>query len=107
MNKVQLVGRLVRDPDFYVSEKGAARSVFTLVTKGYWSKKEQKTIDDFVPVTMWGKQAERFAEHAKKGWLVSIVGRVSSSRYEKDGKMIYTLDVIAEEFEFLSKPKGQ
>jgi single-strand DNA-binding protein len=107
MNKVVLVGRLVRDPDMRFTGTGKARAFMTVATKGYYSKEKGGTVDDFIPVTVWGKQAETLAQHAKKGYLLELEGRLKSGSYQdSDGKTVYKLEFVAEGFEFLSRPKG-
>jgi single-strand DNA-binding protein len=106
MNKVLLVGRLVRDPEMRFTQTGKARAFMTIAVKGYYNKEKGSTVDDFVPVTIWGKQAETLAQHAKKGYLLELEGRLKSGSYESDGKTVYKLEFVAEGFEFLSRPKG-
>lgn len=106
MNKVMLVGRLVRDPDLKFTNKGIAKAFFVIAVKGYYDRRVKDTVDDFIPVIMWGKNAEVLANHAKKGWLVEVEGRLKAGSYERDGKVIYTLEFVAESFEFLSRPRG-
>lgn len=109
MNKVMLVGRLVRDPVLrYTKDKGTPRAFMVVATRGYYSKDKGATVDDFIPVTMWGKKAETISEHARKGWAVELEGRLKSGSYKDDrGKTVYKLEFVADNFEFISKPKGQ
>lgn len=109
MNKVMLVGRLVRDPDLkYTNGKGTPRAFLVIATKGYYSKKKGETVDDFIPVTIWGKRAETLAQHAKKGWAVELEGRLKSGSYKDDqGKTVYKLEFVADNFEFIARPKGE
>lgn len=106
MNKVILTGRLIRDPDLRFTEKGKPRVFLVVAVKGYYSREKKDTVDDFIPVTIWGKKAETIAQHAKKGWLVELEGRLKAGSYERDGKTVYTLEFVAESFEFLSRPRG-
>lgn len=107
MNKVILVGRLVRDPEMRFTSNGKARAFMTVAVKGYYNKEKGSTVDDFVPVTVWGKQAETLTQHAKKGYLLELEGRLKPSSYQdSEGKTVYKLEFVAEGFEFLSKPKG-
>ena len=109
MNKVLIVGRLVRDPDLkYTNGKGTPRAFLVVATKGYYSKEKGETVDDFIPVTMWGKRGETLAQHARRGWAVELEGKLKSNSYKDDqGKTIYKLEFVAENFEFIAKPKGQ
>lgn len=105
MNQVQLVGRLVRDPELRYTKSGKGLCFITLAVDGYYDKRKGDTVTDFIPVQLWGKTAEQVAKGVKRGTLVSVVGRVSAGSYEKDGNKVYTLDIIGEEVKFLARPK--
>ncbi|MFS8535713.1 MAG: single-stranded DNA-binding protein [Limnochordales bacterium] len=106
MNQVQLVGRLVRNPELRYTKNGRALCFITVAVDGYYDKQKKDTVTDFIPVQLWGKTAEQVAKGVKKGTLVSVVGRISSGSYEKNGSKVYTLDIIGEEVKFLARPKG-
>lgn len=88
MNNVSLVGRLTKDPVVFDSANGKVVK-FNLATKvGYDAeKKEDRT--DYVPVTAFGLR-EAFLQYLKKGRKVSVMGRVSTDSYEKNGKTEYS-----------------
>lgn len=51
---------------------------------------------------MWGKQAENCDRYLFKGKQVAVNGRIQTGSYkDKDGKTVYTTDVIANNVEFL------
>ena len=97
MNKVVLVGRLTRDPEIRHTQSGAAVASFSLAVS-----RRKKDEADFVPVTAWNKTAELIEKYVKKGDRVGIAGRIQTGSYEKDGRKVYTFDVIADDLEFLS-----
>lgn len=97
MNKVVLVGRLTRDPEIRHTQSGAAVASFSLAVS-----RRKKDEADFVPVTAWNKTAELVEKYVKKGDRVGIAGRIQTGSYEKDGRKVYTFDVIADDLEFLS-----
>lgn len=110
MNNVILTGRLTRDPELrYIPGSGQAVTKFSLaVDKGLSRDKKQemesqnKPTADFINIVVWGKQAENAANYLVKGRLVAIQGRLQSGSYEdKDGKRVYTTDVVASNVEFL------
>lgn len=107
MNKVILIGRLVKDPELkYTPGTGTAVTTITLAVENYNSKTQEKTAD-FIPVVLWGKQAENTAQYTLKGSLVAISGRISVRTYDaKDGTKRYVTEVVADMFngvQFLSK----
>lgn len=110
MNNFIGIGRLVRDPELrYIPNSGNAVCKFTLaIGKGYSKEKEQEIrnkgqqVADFINIVVWGKQAENAANYLAKGRLVAVQGRIQSGSYEdKDGKRVYTTDVVANNVEFL------
>lgn len=107
MNKVILIGRLVKDPELkYTPGTGTAVTTITLAVENYNSKTQEKTAD-FIPVVLWGKQAENTAQYTLKGSQVAISGRISVRTYDaKDGTKRYVTEVVADMFngvKFLSK----
>lgn len=109
MNNTVLIGRLVRDPELrYLPGAGTANTTFTLaVDKGLSKDKkaefeaQNKPTADFIRVVTWGKLAENVANYTTKGKLVAVQGRINTGSYEKEGVKIYTVDVVANQVEFL------
>ncbi|WP_061342945.1 single-stranded DNA-binding protein [Clostridium botulinum] len=108
MNKVVLIGRLTKDPELrFTPGAGTAVTTLTLAVDKYNSKSGQKEAD-FVPVVVWGKQAESTANYMTKGSQMAISGRIQTRNYEaKDGTKRYVTEVVATEVKFLGNAKGQ
>jgi single-strand DNA-binding protein len=108
MNKVVLIGRLTKDPELkFTPGSGASVTTLTLAVDKYNTKTGQKEAD-FVPVVIWGKQAESTANYMVKGSQMAISGRIQTRSYDaKDGTKRYVTEVVATEVQFLSKGKGQ
>ncbi len=104
MNKAVLIGRLTKDPELrFTPGAGTAVTTLTLAVDKYNSKSGQKEAD-FVPVVVWGKQAESTANYMTKGSQMAISGRIQTRNYEaKDGTKRYVTEVVATEVQFLSK----
>ncbi|NFF21811.1 single-stranded DNA-binding protein [Clostridium botulinum] len=104
MNKVVLIGRLTKDPELkFTPGAGTAVTTLTLAVDKYNSKEGKKEAD-FVPVVVWGKQAESTANYMVKGSQMAISGRIQTRNYEaKDGTKRYVTEVVATEVQFLSK----
>ncbi len=107
MNKWIGIGRLVKDPELkFTPGNGTSVTNITLAVDKYNSSKKEKEAD-FVPVIIWGKQAESTANYMSKGSLIAISGRIQTRSYEdKEGKKRYVTEVVAQEVNFLSKGKG-
>ncbi|NFA60350.1 single-stranded DNA-binding protein [Clostridium botulinum] len=102
MNKVVLIGRLTKDPGLkFTPGNGTAVANFTLAVDRRFSKDGQREAD-FIPIVVWGKQAESTANYMSKGKLMGVSGRIQTRSYEaKDGTKRYITEVIAEEVKFL------
>lgn len=104
MNQVNLVGRVVREVKLQKTNSGKSFMFLTLAVDGYFDRKAGTTTSDFIPVTIWGKEAEK-CRNLIKGSLIRVEGRVSVGKFEKNGKTEYPVDIVAENVSFLSKPK--
>ena len=102
MNKVVLIGRLTKDPELkFTPGAGTAVTTFTIAVNRKF-KREGQPDADFIPVVVWGKQAESTANYMSKGKLISVAGRIETRSYEaKDGTKRYVTEVVAEEVHFL------
>ena len=108
MNKVILIGRLVKDPEMRYTQSGKGVCSFTLAVDRRFSKEGQQTAD-FIPIVAWNKLAEIVGDNLTKGRRISVDGRMQVRNYDaQDGTKRYVTEVIADEVEFLdSKRDGQ
>ena len=102
MNSVSLIGRLTKDPDVrYGSESQLAVARFSIAIDRGKDKNGQSRGTDFPNIVCFGKTAELVERYVSKGRLVGIQGRIQTGKYEKDGRTIYTTDILADRVEFL------
>ena len=100
MNSVQLIGRLTRDPEIRYTDGGASIARFSLAIDRRF-KQENGADADFINIVSFGKTAEYIEKYFHKGMKVALNGRIQTGSYtDKDGKKVYTTDVIAENVEF-------
>lgn len=101
MNSLVLTGRVTND--LVLKEAGSVSLVnLTLAVDRDYKDKTGEKITDFFDVTVWRQQAEFISKYGKKGDVVGIVGQVQKRSYEKDGKNIWTTDIIAKEVSILA-----
>lgn len=109
MNNVCEIGRMTKDPELkYIEGSGTAVTNFTMaVDRNGQKDKEGKKIADFLPIVVFGKQAENVVNFCHKGSQISFIGSAQSRNYEnKDGIKIYVVEFIANRIGFLDpKPK--
>lgn len=106
INSVTLVGRLTKDPVLTYTPNGHATARFTLAVNRSFTGQNGEKQADFINILVWRKQAENVANYLHKGNLTGITGRIQTGSYEKDGKRIFTVEVVADSVQFL-EPKNQ
>jgi single-strand DNA-binding protein len=108
MNKVVLIGRLTKDPELkFTPGTGTAVATFTLAVDRRLPNKSGQREADFVPIVVWGKQAESTANYMSKGKLMGVSGRIQTRSYDaKDGIKRYVTEIVAEEVQFLEWGNG-
>lgn len=110
MNKVVLIGRLTKDPDLRYTQKGQAMATFILAVDKKLSREKKQEMEaqgkataDFPRITAWGKLAENLSKYLKKGRQCAVEGSIQTGMYkDKDGKTVYTTDVLANNIEYLN-----
>ena len=99
MNNVTLIGRLTADPVIRSTTTGKMTASFTLAVDRRVKKDEQNA--DFIRCICWEKKAAFAEQYLHKGTKIAISGRIQTGSYkDKDGKTVYTTDVVVEEIEF-------
>lgn len=101
MNKAILMGRLTKDPDVrYQGANNMAVARYTLAVNRKY-KRDGDPQADFIQCVAFGKIAEFAERYFKKGNQILVEGRIQTGSYDgKDGKKVYTTDVIVESHEF-------
>lgn len=99
MNNVNIIGNLTRDVELrYTTDQKPIARFSIAVNDGYGE--QQRT--SYIPIVVFGKQAENADRYLSKGSKVAVNGRIQTGSYEKEGRTIYTTDIIASNIEFLS-----
>lgn len=107
MNRVTLIGRLTKDPELRQSQGGKSFCSFTLAVDRQVKKDSQQSAD-FIRCKAFGKGAENLARYMSKGQLIAVSGSISTGSYkDKDGKTVYTTDVLANGIQFLESRKSR
>ena len=104
MNKVELVGRLTRDPEvrYTQGENASAIARFSVAVNRRFKNAEGNYDADFINCVAFGKSAEFIEKYFKKGMAIGLTGRIQTDSYtNKDGVKVYTTDVVVEEAEFV------
>lgn len=112
LNRVVLTGRLTRDPELRYTQSGVAVLRFSIaVDRQFRNRQTGEREADFINCVIWRRSAENFANFTRKGSLVGIDGRLSTSNYEnQQGQRVYRTEVDVDNFALLeprSSREGQ
>lgn len=103
MNKIVLLGRMVRDPEIRYTQSGKVVASFTLAVNRPFQKDGVQEAD-FINCVLWGKQAETVGNNVTKGQRLLVSGRLQIRSYDaKDGSKRYVTEVMCEDFEFIER----
>lgn len=104
LNKVQLIGRLGRDPELRYLQSGVAVCKLALATSKKYTNKQHEQVEgtEWHRVTVWGKQAENVNNWTCKGSQLYIEGELKTTSYDKEGQKHYTTEIVARAIQFLS-----
>jgi len=101
MNKVFLLGRLVRDPEIRTTQSGKMVTSFTLAVDRFGGGKDNA---DFISIVTWEKLAEICGNNLAKGQRALVEGRLQIRSYEgKDGQKRSVTEIVAQAVEFLER----
>lgn len=104
MNRVELTGRLTRDPEIHYGGQNGDFCIasYTIAVDREYAKEDEQDAD-FVRCKALGKRGEFVEKYLCKGMKVGVCGRIQTGSYDdkETGKKVYTTDVLVEQHEFL------
>lgn len=102
MNKVILMGRLTRDPEIRYSagEESLPIARYTLAVDRRMQKQDNQQNADFIQCVAFRREAEFAEKYLHQGTKIAITGRIQTGSYTKEGRKVYTTEVVVEESEF-------
>jgi len=110
LNRVILTGNLTADPELRYTQTGQARTRFNIAVDRQYRDREGKLQREttFVPIVVWGPQAETCANYLQKGRMVAVDGRLRIDTFEtQEGERRKIVEVVAQRVEFLGpRPEG-
>ena len=103
MNKITLIGNLAHDPETRSTPSGIPVCAFTIAVDRRHAEKNGERLTDYFHITAWRQLGESCGKFLVKGRKVAVIGELQARTYEaKDGSTRMSLDVQADEVEFLS-----
>ena len=107
LNKVQLIGRLGKDPEIRYTQGSEAVATVSLATSESWKDKngEKQEKTEWHNLVFYRRLAEVVGEHLKKGSLIYIECKITTEKYQKDGEDRYATKIVVSEMKMLGGNK--
>ncbi|HDP1995955.1 TPA: single-stranded DNA-binding protein [Staphylococcus aureus] len=106
LNRVVLVGRLTKDPEFRTTPNGVSVATFTLAVNRTFTNAQGEREADFINCVTFRKQADNVNNYLSKGSLAGVDGRLQSRSYEnQEGRRVFVTEVVCDSVQFL-EPKN-
>ena len=105
MNIVIIKGCLSREPEIKTTASGTQFARLSIAVDRITKAGEERKAD-FIPCLAWGKTAEFIGKYFQKGQEILAEGRIQTGSYEKDGRKVYTTDVVIDRVEFCGSKNG-
>ena len=109
LNRVQLIGRLGKDPESRFTPTGKKVTQFSVAVSNRWKSRdgENKESTEWVNVEAWDRLGEVCQEYLKKGSLVYVEGRLKTDKYEDKGENKYYTKVVALSMKMLDRKPAE
>lgn len=109
MNEIIFDGRLTRDPEYKTGKKKGGDGDYSLasicIANDDYDKKARKGEEayepNWIPVKLWGRNADFVQKFCRKGTRVVIKGKLETDKYKKDDQYIYTWGIENAKVEFI------
>ena len=109
LNRVQLIGRLGKDPEARFTPTGKQVTHFSLAVSNRWKNAEGETKEytEWVNIEAWGRLGEICQQYLHKGSLAYIEGRLRTDRVEDKGETKYYTKIVALSMQMLDKKPAE
>lgn len=108
LNRIELIGRLTRDPELRYVANGHAMAQFTVAVNRDFKNAAGEREADFIRCVAWRKLAEQVGQYCGKGRLVAVEGRLQTRNYElPDGSRRTLTEVIGDRVWFLDSRRAE
>jgi len=105
LNRVQLIGRLGKDPETRYTPAGKKVCSFSVAVSRRWKNAagESKESTDWFNVDAWGRLGEICQSYLAKGRLIFVEGRLQTDRVEHEDEVRFYTKVIATQMQMLDR----
>lgn len=108
MNKVELVGRLTKEPEVKLTQNQTAFCNFTIAVDRRFKNANGQRETDFINCVAWKQTATFVQKYFRKGNRIGVVGSIQTRSYEdQEGTKHFVTEVLVEEVEFVESQAAQ
>lgn len=108
LNRVVLVGRLTKDPEYRTTPSGVSVATFTLAVNRTFTNAQGEREADFINCVVFRRQADNVNNYLSKGSLAGVDGRLQSRNYEnQEGRRVFVTEVVCDSVQFLEPKNAQ
>ncbi len=108
LNRVVLVGRLTKDPEYRTTPSGVSVATFTLAVNRTFTNAQGEREADFINCVVFRRQADNVNNYLSKGSLAGVDGRLQSRNYEnQEGRRVFVNEVVCDSVQLLEPKNGQ
>jgi len=106
VNRVILIGRLVRDPELRTTNSGKSIASFSIAVDKRIKPSDGSPTADFFRVKAWNQTADYISNYGVKGRLVAVDGRLETSKFtDKEGQNREVIEIVADNVNLLDRAK--
>lgn len=107
MNKLILLGNATKDPEVRYGNDNKPVARFGIAVQRKYKNKDGNYDTDFFNLVSFGKTAEFVEKYIKKGTKILVECELRNNNYEKDGKTVYSDQIVVNAIEFASSKNSQ
>ena len=108
LNRADIQGRFVRDPELRRTNSGVAVASFTLAVDDDYSNDKGERGASFIPCVAWKQQAEFVQKYFTKGQMAIVSGRIQTRNYtDKDGNKRTATEIVADRVYFCESKRDR
>ena len=97
LNRINIMGRLTRDPELRHTQNGAAVASFSIAVERDYKPQNGERETDFFDVIAWRHTAEFVCRYFTKSRMIAVDGRLQSRKWQdRDGKNRVSIEIVAE-----------
>ena len=102
MNKVELVGRLTKEPEVKLTSNQTEYCNFTVAVDRKFKDKDGKRQTDFIICVAWKQTATFIQKYFHTGSRIGLTGSIQTRTFEdNEGRTVFVTEVLVDDVEFV------